>query len=119
MFSVAASGAAASSATDVVFKNNNYPVGVGLFACFKRHVTQRADAGADKAPESHHAGKHHCPCCLAASMAAAVLPERLVAPVSGPLVREGPVSYLSLAAFTPESCSPASINGARAPPSLL
>ncbi len=115
MFSVSASGAAAASAAETVFANNNNPV--GLFACFKRHVTQRADAATDKAPASNHAGKHLCPCCLAASMAAAVLPER-PAPIAGPLLAHQPASYQPAAWVAPDSGVTSSINGARAPPSV-
>ncbi|MGJ0393201.1 MAG: DUF2946 family protein [Methylocystis sp.] len=113
MFGVSASGAAAASASDTVFTTNNNSV--GLFACFKRHVTQRADA-TDKAPASNHAGKHLCPCCLAASMAAAVLPERL-APIAGPSRAREPVSYYSATRPAPDNGLSPSINGARAPPS--
>ncbi len=117
MFGVSASGAAAASATDIILKNND-KVGVGLFACFKRHMTQHADAASDKAPATDYAGKHHCPCCLAATMAAAVLPERL-APVMRPLQAERPVSYSVAATFARDGCSSPSINGARAPPSIV
>ncbi|MBL1255755.1 MULTISPECIES: DUF2946 family protein [unclassified Methylocystis] len=117
MFGVSASGAAVAGATDTVLKNND-KTAVGLFACFKRHMTQRADAASDKAPGTDYAGKHHCPCCLAASMAAAVLPERL-APVTRPLQAQRPVSYSVAATFARDGCSSPSINGARAPPSIV
>lgn len=117
MFGVSASGAAAASAADIILKNND-KAGVGLFACFKRHMTQRADAASDKAPGTDHAGKHLCPCCLAASVAAAVLPERL-APVLRPLQAQTPVSYCLVAPSAPDGYSSPSINGARAPPSVI
>lgn len=117
MFGVSASGAAVAGATDTVLKNND-KTAVGLFACFKRHMTQRADAASDKAPGTDYAGKHHCPCCLAASMAAAVLPERL-APVTRPLQAQRPVSYSVAVTFARDGCSSPSINGARAPPSIV
>lgn len=117
MFGVSASGAAAAGASDIILKNND-KAGVGLFACFKRHMTQHADAASDKAPGTDNAGKHHCPCCLAATMAAAVLPERL-APVSRPLRAQTPVSYCVIATFAPDGYSSPSINGARAPPSVI
>jgi hypothetical protein len=118
MFSVAASGAAAASATDVAFRNSNNTAGVGLFACFKRHVTQRADAATDKTPASNHASKHLCPCCLAAGMAAAVLPERL-ALEAGFSTAPKPVSYPSSASLVRDCGLSPFINGARAQPSIV
>lgn len=115
MVSVAASGAAAASASDVVFRNDG-ATGVGLFACFKRHMTQRADAAeAGKAPEGQKSAKHHCPCCLAAQSAAAVLPERLSAPAAPSHARPS-VFRLSFTAHEPESVGARAAHGARAPP---
>jgi hypothetical protein len=113
MFNVAASNAAAGPA-DLVFKNNAQ-ASAGLFACFKRHVTQRADAAGGKAPGSNHAGKHRCPCCLAASAAAAVLPER-VAAGGGRIPVPKPVHYFVVGAAAPKNNSSRYAHGARAPP---
>jgi hypothetical protein len=117
MFSMSVSGAAAANATDVVF-NNDHPAGVGLFACFKRHMTQRGDVGSEKAPGSNNAGKHHCPCCLAAAAAAAVLPERIAAAADRLRVAR-PVSYFAATGNAPKSAPCRSANGARAPPALI
>jgi hypothetical protein len=118
MVSVAASGAAAASATDIVFRNDD-AAGVGLFACFKRHMTQHADAAdAGKASEGQKSAKHHCPCCLAAHTAAAVLPERLSTPTAPSYAR--PAAFrLSFTAHEPESAGARAAHGARAPPSLI
>jgi hypothetical protein len=118
MFSVTASGASAVGAADIVFKNNNNPAGVGLFACFKRHVTQRADSTTDKSPAGDHAGKHLCPCCLAASVAPAVLPERLALATDATLAPET-ISYPSAATSARDGGLSPFINGARAPPSVI
>ncbi|MGJ0507538.1 MAG: hypothetical protein ACR652_10440 [Methylocystis sp.] len=115
MFSVAASGAAAASATDIVFKNNGAQ-SVGLFACFKRHMTQRADAASlDKAPEGQKSARHHCPCCLAAHTAAAVLPARLATPAAPPSAPSH-IYCLSFTAHEPEGVGLRAAHGARAPP---
>jgi hypothetical protein len=113
MFSVSASGAAAAAASDTSFKNA--PSG-GLFACFKRHMTQRADSGGEKAPDGQNAGKHHCPLCLAAHTAAAVIPDRLSAPAE--LLRTPPsrIAPPVQSAREPEGLSLRSAHGARAPP---
>jgi hypothetical protein len=115
-FSASATGAA--SATDIVLKNKSFVSG-GLFACFKRHVTQRAeapDAASEKAaPEGNHAGKHHCPCCLVASSAAAVLPARMPAAAALTPARE-PVFYAELTVGAPKTPSSRCAHGARAPP---
>ncbi len=115
MFSVAASGAAAANAADIVFKNNDNAPSVGLFACFKRHMTQRADSGAEKATQERGPAKHHCPCCLAAHSAAAVLPQRLATPTA-PARVSTPVNLLAPTAHEPESVAFHSAHGARAPP---
>jgi Protein of unknown function (DUF2946) len=113
MFSMSASSAAAVGASDagasVQVQNG------GLFACFKRHMTQRADA-TGKAPDGRHAGRHHCPHCLAAHTAAAVLPDRLSTPAE--LLRAPPqrVAPPATTARQPESVALRSAHGARAPP---
>ncbi|MEK4032695.1 DUF2946 family protein [Methylocystis sp. IM3] len=114
MFSVSASGAAAADATDIVLKNNS-SASAGLFACFKRHMTQRADSGAEKTTQEQGPAKHHCPCCLAAHSAAAVLPPRLATPAA-PL--RAPIRFCLLAATAhePESVAFHAAHGARAPP---
>jgi hypothetical protein len=116
-FAAAASGAATANATDVVFKSDA-TAGMGLFACFKRHMTQRADVQTEKAPQTNPVGKAHCSCCLAASAAAAVLPPRVPALTrAAPAPR--PVFYCALAPDAPKNSSSRSINGARAPPASL
>lgn len=114
-FGAAMSGGAAASATDTVVRNSGPG---GLFACFKRHVTQhepsQPDAGGKSSPGGA-AGQHHCPCCLAAGAAAAVLPARIPALAEPrPEPRRAPrvVSASPALARAP----PPSINGARAPP---
>ncbi|WP_457798750.1 DUF2946 family protein [Methylocystis sp. S23] len=115
MFGVSVTGAATASATDVALKRNSAVSG-GLFACFKRHLTQRADADAgDKAPAEKHGGKHHCPCCLAASAGAALLPER-IATGAGPVPSPKPVFYCVASGDALENVSSRSAHGARAPP---
>jgi hypothetical protein len=116
MFGVSASGAAAADASDLAFRNA--PQTGGLFACFKRHMTQRADAADEKAPDSRHAGKHRCPLCLAAHTAAAVLPDRLSS--TAELLRRPPsrIAPPATAAREPESLALRSAHGARAPPFL-
>ncbi|QGM96886.1 hypothetical protein [Methylocystis parvus] len=114
MFNVAASNAAIANPANLVFKNNAQ-ASAGLFACFKRHVTQRADAAGGKAPGSNHAGKHRCPCCLAASAAAAVLPER-VAAAAGRIPVPKPVHYFVAGGAAPKNNSSRYAHGARAPP---
>jgi hypothetical protein len=112
-FSASVTGAA--SASDVTFRSKSAVSG-GLFACFKRHVTQRADVASEKAaPEGNHAGKHHCPCCLAASSAAAVLPTRMPAAAALAPARE-PVFYAELTVGPPKTASSRCAHGARAPP---
>lgn len=112
--SVSASGAAAANASDIVFKNNSAASG-GLFACFKRHMTQRADAVSDKSSERQDPAKHHCPCCLAAHAAAAVLPSRIATP-SAPLRAPTRLYLLAATAHAPENVAFHSAHGARAPP---
>ncbi|WP_442755173.1 DUF2946 family protein [Methylocystis sp. JAN1] len=116
MFSVAMSSAATVSATDVVAKSNGAVSG-GLFACFKRHMTQRADAASDKAaPEGNPtSGKHHCPCCLAAASVAAVLPARAAAGAAA-FPAPKPVFYVVENSDAPKNVSSRSAHGARAPP---
>lgn len=119
MFGVSAAGAAAASAADPVFRNNGAASG-GLFACFKRHMTQRAEAaGAEKAPEGQGSARHHCPCCLAAHAAAAVLPERLATPARPPRAAPSQIRRLSFTAHEPESVGFRAAHGARAPPTLI
>jgi hypothetical protein len=115
MFGVSAAGAAAADANDAVLKNNDSG-SVGLFACFKRHMTQRGDAAGEKSDQKHDAAKHRCPCCLAAHWAAAaVLPARLGAAAPLPPV---PVRVAPFAATThrPPGVAFHYANGARAPP---
>jgi hypothetical protein len=114
MFSVSASGAAAADASDLSFRNQA-PAG-GLFACFKRHMTQRADAAGEKSSDSRHGGKHHCPLCLAAHTAAAVVPDRLSAPAERLLAPPLRVTPPATAAREPKSLALRSAHGARAPP---
>ncbi|WP_363350251.1 DUF2946 family protein [Methylocystis echinoides] len=114
MFSVSASGAAAANATDLIFKNNAAAHG-GLFACFKRHMTQRADSIGEKARHGQDSTKHQCPCCLAAHSAAAVLPHRLATPVA-PNRAPTRIQLLAATAYEPESVAFHSAHGARAPP---
>jgi hypothetical protein len=114
-----ASATGAASATDVALKSKSSVSG-GLFACFKRHVTQRTDtpieaASAKPAPEGDHAGKHHCPCCLAASSATAVLPARAPAAAARRPTPE-PVFYAELTVGAPKAASSRCAHGARAPP---
>lgn len=114
MFSVSFSAAAAASASDLVVRSDG-TAGVGLFACFKHHMTQRADATTDKTKDTKSAGKHHCPCCLAAQAAAAVLPERL--PIfAAPVASSTRVDYLADASDAPRLVPDRRANGARAPP---
>ena len=118
MFGVSASGAATASATDFVFKNND-PASVGLFACFKRHMTQRADpASAGKAQDGQKSAKHHCPCCLAAHTAAAVLPARL-ASFAAPRAAPTRICRLAQTTHEPKGAGSRVAHGARAPPSLI
>jgi len=114
MFGVSVTTAATASAADVVARSDG-AVSAGLFACFKRHMTQRADAASEKAPQTNHAGKHHCPCCLAASAAVAVLPARVAA---GPahFAAPKPVFYLASVGVAATNDSSRSAHGARAPP---
>jgi hypothetical protein len=115
MFSVSASGAATAAATDFVFKNNN-SASVGLFACFKRHMTQRVDAAsADKAQDEQKGASHHCPCCLAAHTAAAVLPARLATPAP-PRAAPSHICRLAYTAHEPDGVGSRAAHGARAPP---
>lgn len=116
MFSVSASGAAAAVASDTSFQN---AAPGGLFACFKRHMTQRADAASEKAPDGQRSGMHHCPMCLAAHAAAAVLPDRLSSPADLLLVRPSRIAPPAQAAREPEGLAMRSAHGARAPPSLI
>jgi hypothetical protein len=115
-FSAVTSGAAAASAANLSY-TSNAPASVGLFACFKRHMTQRADAADEKAPAGHSSKGHHCPdCCLAAQAVAAVLPAR-VATIAKPLPAESyAVSYLAATSRDPEGAPTRAANGARAPP---
>lgn len=117
MFGASMTGVATANAADVVLKSNSAASG-GLFACFKRHMTQRADATGDKAsPEGDHAGKHHCPCCLAAASVAAVLPSRVAAGIASfPAPR--PIFYVVESSDAREHLSSRSAHGARAPPAL-
>jgi hypothetical protein len=114
MFGASASGAAAADVSDLAFRNPAQAE--GLFACFKRHMTQRADAAGEKSSENRSGGKHHCPLCLAAHAAAAVLPGRLAAPAE--LLRAPPLRITppATAAREPESLALRSAHGARAPP---
>lgn len=114
IFSLSASSAIASNPPDVAYKSGPQ-ASAGLFACFKRHMTQRADIARDKAPQSDHAGKHRCPCCLAAGAAAAVLPAR-VATDTARIPLEKPVFYAAIRCDAQESDSSRSAHGARAPP---
>jgi hypothetical protein len=118
MFSAVTSGSAAAYAGDPVYRDNA-SASVGLFACFKRHMTQRADAPNEKAPPGHANKGHHCPdCCLVAQAVAAVLPER-VATVARPLTAPpSPICYLAESSRSPESAHARAVNGARAPPAL-
>jgi hypothetical protein len=119
LFGVAASGTAAASAPDPAFRNDP-SASAGLFACFKRHMTQRVDlANADRAQDGHKNAKHPCPsCCLAAHGAVAVLPSRVATPAS-PRVSPSPLYRLSLTAHEPEGAGTRAAHGARAPPSLV
>jgi hypothetical protein len=115
MFSVSAAGAAVASETDFTLKNNGSASG-GLFACFKRHMTQRAAAAsADKAQDGQKSAKHHCPCCLAAHQAAAVLPSRVATPAVL-RVAPSPLYRLTFTACEPEGVRSRAAHGARAPP---
>jgi hypothetical protein len=116
MFGASMTGAATANATDAVLKSGDAVSG-GSFACFKRHMTQRAEASGKASPEGGHAGKHHCPCCLAAAAVAAVLPTRVAAGVASvPAPRR--VFYLVENSDAPENLSSRSAHGARAPPAL-
>lgn len=117
MFGVSATGAASAAASDLAFRNA--PQSGGLFACFKRHMTQRADASNDKAPDSRHAGKHKCPLCLAAHASAAVLPDRLSSPAE--LLRAPPsrIAPPAQAVGAPQGLALRSAHGARAPPFIV
>ena len=115
MFSVSASGAAAVE-SGVSFQNS---ASGGLFACFKQHMTQRADAVGEKAPDSQHAGKHHCPMCLAAHTATAVLPDRISSPSEFLQASVSRVSPPAQATREPEGLALRSAHGARAPPSSI
>lgn len=113
MFGVSASGAAAAVASDTSFRQE---ASSGLFACFKRHMTQRADAANEKAPEGQGAVQHHCPLCLAAHTAAAVLPDRLSSPTERSLSPPSRIAPPAFATRVPEGLSLRSAHGARAPP---
>jgi hypothetical protein len=117
MFGASMSSVATANATDAVLKSGGAANG-GLFACFKRHMTQRADATSDKtSPEGDHAGKHHCPFCLAAASVPAVLPSRVAAGVASfPAPRQ--VFYVVENSDAREHLSSRSAHGARAPPAL-
>ncbi len=118
MFGVATSGAAAASAADVSLRNGPNG-GAGLFACFKRHMTQRVDVADEKSSDRQPVSKRHCPdCCLAAQAVAAVLPERL-STIARPSQAPQPVAYLDATSREPESFSSRTVNGARAPPHSL
>lgn len=114
-FGASMTGAATANEADLVLKSGGAPVG-GLFACFKRHMTQRAGATSDRAaPQDDGVGKHHCPCCLAAASVAAVLPSRMAAgPATFPAPK--PVFYSVENSDAPKNVSSRSANGARAPP---
>jgi len=115
MFSVMTSGAAAASSDTFVLKNNG-AASVGLFACFKRHMTQHAATTDEKAPEKRSAGNRHCPeCCLVALGGAAVLPER-IAKVARPVPTPAPAFDLATTYDEPKSAHSGAVNGARAPP---
>ncbi|PPD42659.1 MAG: hypothetical protein CTY15_11910 [Methylocystis sp.] len=115
MFGVSVSAAAAAIADDAVLKNNN-PSGIGLFACFKRHMTQRVDVAADKTHDGQSSGKrHHCPCCLAATNAPAVLPDRIDAaahPAPAPIR----IGFVAETEIVTRRAQTGAANGARAPP---
>ncbi|MCC3245555.1 hypothetical protein LG047_09510 [Methylocystis sp. WRRC1] len=115
MFSVVTSGAVNASAATFALRNNA-AASVGLFACFKRHMTHHADAAGEAAPEKRTSTDRHCPdCCLAAHAGAAVLPERL-ATVVRPAPAAAPVAYRVATSREPKSVPPPRVNGARAPP---
>ncbi len=112
LFSVSASGADAANATEIVARSHS---ATGLFACFKHRVTQRGDTVGDKAPDSQHGAAHHCPCCLAAHGATAVLPTRL-STFAPPLPTPSWIAYLPATAHEPDSVASRAANWARAPP---
>lgn len=115
MFSVSAAGAAVASETEITVKTDG-SASVGLFACFKRHMTQRADgASADRTQDGQKSAKPHCPCCLAAHTAAAVLPARLATPAA-PRAAPSPIYRLWSTAHAPEGAGSRAAHGARAPP---
>lgn len=118
LLGVSASGAAAA-APDPGFTKDQ-PQSAGLFACFKRHMTQHADAaGAEKAREGHKNLKHPCPsCCLAAHGVFAVLPSRVATPAA-PRRAPSPLYPLSRTAHEPEGIGTRAAHGARAPPSAV
>jgi len=118
MFSVSASCAVAADASDVILKNGAATSG-GLFACFKRHMTQRAEAANEKAPAGQSSGKHHCPLCLAAHTAPAVLAARLSSPAIRLAAPSSRVAPPALTTRAPESLALRSAHGARAPPLLI
>lgn len=114
MFSVATTGAVAASANDIVLKNSG-AARVGLFACFKRHMTQGAAAEDEKTSEKQGSRSHHCPCCLAAHAAAAVLPDRTDVGIrsTAPPAR---FNHVVVPSRAPASVALRAVNGARAPP---
>lgn len=114
VFGMASSGAAAANATDLVYKNNAFSG--GLFACFKRHMTQHGDFANEKAPDHNSSKGHHCPCCLAAHAAAALLPERVPAIARPASPAWAPISYRAVSNRAPENFLSQTANGARAPP---
>jgi hypothetical protein len=115
MFSFSVSAAAAANADGPVLKDKN-PVGIGFFACFKRHMTQRADVAVDKVHEGNSSGKRHqCPCCLAATSAPAVLPDRVDAaaqPAPSPIR----IAFVAETTIATRGAQTGAANGARAPP---
>jgi hypothetical protein len=113
LFSVSASGADAANASGIVARSHSATG--GLFACFKHRVTQRGDTVGDKAPDSQHGAAHHCPCCLAAHGATAVLPTRL-STFAPPLPTPSWIAYLPATAHEPDSVASRAANWARAPP---
>lgn len=96
----------------------NIAAETGAFACV-RHTA--ADATKDSSsPGDNGRRGHNCPdCCLAAHAAAAVLPERIATAMRPVAVADRPVHYAAALAQEPESLLSRSVNGARAPPSLL
>ncbi len=88
----------------------------GGYALCLQHLAH-PDKHAAPASGDERSSQHKCPgCCLAATLGAALIPERFVHATKPATVRPVRVAYIAASPRAPESLLFRAANGARAPP---